>query len=77
MILSHIYAASCLFALGAVLAGQGPDSKQTDLKRKLTDKLAGKWIKNADWRTDFADAKARSKASGKLIFGYFTRSYAP
>ena len=77
MILSHIYAVSCLFALGAALAAQGPDSKQPELKRKLTEKLAGKWIKNADWRTDFADAKIKSKTSDKLIFGYFTRSYAP
>lgn len=77
MILPRAYAVSFIFALCAAVAAQGPDSKQDELKNKLAKKLAGTWIKNAEWRTDLADAKAKSKASGKLIFGYFTRSYAP
>jgi hypothetical protein len=43
----------------------------------LEKKLSAAWIKNADWMVGFAAAKAKSKASGKLIFAYFTRSYAP
>jgi len=30
----------------------------------------------ASWTTNYEDAKASAKASGKLILGYFTRSYA-
>ncbi|MEE2887603.1 MAG: hypothetical protein VX951_09250 [Planctomycetota bacterium] len=77
MILPRAYAVSFIFTLCATAAAQGPDSKQDELKNKLAKKLAGTWIKNTAWQTDLADAKAKSKASGKLIFGYFTRSYAP
>ena len=47
------------------------------LKKKLADKLAQKWVANAGWITDFAKAKAKAREQGKQIFAYFTRSYAP
>ena len=47
------------------------------MEAKLQEKLAKDFVKNADWVTDFDAAKQKAKESGKIIFAYFTRSYAP
>ena len=54
-----------------------PLSAQKDLEDKLDAFLAEEWLQNAAWTTDFEHAKKLSKQTGKKIFGYFTRSYAP
>jgi hypothetical protein len=46
-------------------------------EEKFQEKLAKPFVKNAAWILDFDKAKAEAVQSGKLIFGYFTRSYAP
>ncbi len=46
-----------------------------DLEDKLDEKLKKEFVGNAAWTTDFEAAKA--KETGKVIFAYFTRSYAP
>lgn len=50
---------------------------QVELKLRFTKKLEGAWIKNAAWNLDYEKALQASKASGKQVFAYFTRSYAP
>ena len=35
------------------------------------------WYTGGGWITDFEEAKAKSKKTGKPIFAYFTRTYAP
>jgi hypothetical protein len=56
-------------------APQGqPD--QATLKKNRDEKLAKDFLKKADWHTDFAKAKAQAKKDGKLVFTYFSRSYA-
>ena len=40
-------------------------------------KLLLPFLEQADWARRFDDAKTRATRSGKLIFAYFTRSYAP
>ncbi|MEZ6188840.1 MAG: hypothetical protein R3F62_28030 [Planctomycetota bacterium] len=66
--------------LGALLLAGGlaaPAAAQGgDLQGKLDKKLAEGWIKDPAWITDYDEAKAKSSESGKLIFGYFTRSYS-
>ncbi|MCA8926125.1 MAG: hypothetical protein KDD82_30240 [Planctomycetes bacterium] len=47
-----------------------------DLQGKLDKKLAEGWIKDPLWITDYDEAKQKAGESGKLIFGYFTRSYS-
>jgi hypothetical protein len=59
-----------LLALATIASAQ-------DMESRLEEKLAKDFVKNADWVTDFDAAKAKAKESGKLIFAYFTRSYAP
>ena len=66
-----------LFAMPDIAVAQDASPTPAELKARLEKELSGAWIKNADWVMDFDAAKAKSKASGKLIFAYFTRSYAP
>ena len=51
--------------------------QQDDLQDRLDQKLKSAFLENADWTTDFDKAKEKAADSGKVIFAYFTRSYAP
>ncbi|MEZ6188839.1 MAG: thioredoxin family protein [Planctomycetota bacterium] len=62
--------------LGALFLAVSPTFGQ-DLEAKLKEKLAHPWIQEQGWITDYDEAMAQAKESGKLIFGYFSRSYAP
>ena len=64
-------------AIPSIAVAQQAPPTPAELKSRLEKELSAAWIKNADWVMDFDAAKAKSKASGKLIFAYFTRSYAP
>ena len=63
--------ASLLLALVAA-----PTLAQTPEER-LETKMAKPFLQNAAWETDYDKACERAAADGKLIFAYFTRSYAP
>jgi hypothetical protein len=60
-----------------LLAFCGPLLGQEDLVKKKEKKLASKWLTKAPWITDYDQAREQAKNSGKPIFAYFTRSYAP
>ncbi len=60
-------------ALSASLVAQKSQEELTQLGEA---KLAKSVFKLASWGTDYDAARAEAKASGKLIFAYFTRSYA-
>jgi hypothetical protein len=49
---------------------------QDDLKAKRTEKLAKAVFKKTPWVTDYDKAREQAKKEGKLLFTYFTRSYA-
>lgn len=49
---------------------------QETLKANLEKKLASGFLKKAPWILELDQAKSEAKKSGKLIFAYFTRSYA-
>ena len=61
-------------AFTPTLTAQGA---QEELVKKRSEKLKSKFITNAAWFTDYDKARAEAKKGNKLIFGYFTRSYAP
>jgi hypothetical protein len=66
-----------LLVLTALLALTAPAfADKADLEKKLEKKLAAGWIKDPKWITDYDEAKAQAKKTGKVIFGYFTRSYS-
>ncbi|HMS16282.1 MAG TPA: hypothetical protein PKA37_05530 [Planctomycetota bacterium] len=46
-------------------------------EEKYNEKLKKDFVSKISWETDLAKAKERAAKEGKLIFGYFTRSYAP
>ena len=45
-------------------------------EEKLEKKLKEPWLVEGGWITDYDKAQEEAKKSGKLIFAYFTRSYA-
>jgi hypothetical protein len=49
---------------------------QDELKKRYEDKLTKPFLAAATWTTDYDKARATAKEEGKLLFGYFTRSYA-
>jgi len=66
-----LLAAAALGALALAAAAQD------DLQAKLDEKLQKEFVKKADWVLDYDEALAKAKETHKLIFAYFTRSYAP
>jgi hypothetical protein len=45
-------------------------------EEKLEEKLKESWLVDGGWIADYDKAREEAKKSGKLIFAYFTRSYA-
>ena len=72
-ILLRSLAAGLLFA--PVLSAGEPG--QDDLRRKYEKKLQLEFIDYGGWITDYDEARAKAKAEGKVLFVYFSRSYAP
>lgn len=66
---------ACILVAGADAQRRPPTAEQ--LVESRQQKLQEAFLANGDWALSFAAAKKRAKAEGKLIFGYFTRSYSP
>ena len=67
-------ATSLVLLLATAASAQDED---TDLKEKLAEKLQKPFASNAAWVLRFEDAKKLAGEKGKVIFAYFSRSYAP
>lgn len=68
--------------LGGLLAAglfAAPAAAQGDqaLEKKLEEKLSHDFIDFGGWITDYDAARARARETGKVLFVYFSRSYAP
>jgi hypothetical protein len=50
---------------------------QDEYKQKLEDKLKKPVFQKAHWIFDYDEARNEARKSGKTIFAYFSRSYAP
>lgn len=46
-------------------------------EEKLQKKLKAPFLKNAAWVLDYDEALKQAKENNKIIYAYFTRSYAP
>jgi len=68
--------AAAVFALLVAASPARAQDQQELMKKNLEEKLAKPFLKNATWIMDFDKAKEEAKKSKKLIFAYFTRSYA-
>lgn len=62
---------------GGVLLALAAAAAAGDLEDRLEEKLSKEFVRNAVWMTDYDQVKAKAKESGKPIFAYFSRSYAP
>jgi len=71
--LLSVLAAGLLFAPAVTAATNGVDEMQDRYEKKL--KL--KFIEHGGWITDYDQARSMAKEQGKVLFVYFSRSYAP
>jgi hypothetical protein len=64
--------------IAALLASLLPaqEKSQEDLTKLRAEKLAKDVFKKAAWVADYDKAREQAKRENKLIFAYFTRSYA-
>jgi len=63
--------------LAPELAAQDRTYDQEKMAANYAEMQTHSWFQDGGWMTDFDAAKARSAETGKPIFAYFTRSYAP
>jgi hypothetical protein len=73
--LTAALAAALTAALPAQGPAQGPDQQQLIAQRDA--KLRSAFLKQADWVLSYEEARAVAGETGKPIFAYFSRSYAP
>ena len=60
-----------------LLAPPASAQSQEDYKERYAEKLTHEFIGYGGWLTDYDEARARAKKEGKVLFVYFSRSYAP
>ena len=65
-------------AAGLILVPTAPvEEPQEDLKRSYEHKLSLEFIEYGRWITDYDEARAQAREEDKVLFVYFSRSYAP
>ena len=52
-------------------------ARAQSFEEKLEEKLKKPFATNVAWVLDYAAAKKQAAEGGKVIFAYFSRSYAP
>jgi hypothetical protein len=57
-------------------AAEKKAKQQADFKEKYEAKLKEPWLVDYGWITDYDKAREKAAADGKLMVGYFTRSYS-
>ena len=62
--------------LAALLPAQSQEPSQEQLIKQRADKLAKEVFTKAPWVADYDKAREQAKKENKLMFAYFTRSYA-
>lgn len=54
-----------------------PATAQDDNESKYNAKIQETFVSNIDWVMSLEEAQQQAKEKRMLIFGYFSRSYAP
>lgn len=62
---------------GLLLTPAVAAQSQQELKQKYEEKLSHEFIEHGGWITDYDAARAKAKEEDKVLFVYFSRSYAP
>ena len=68
---------STTLALALGLAMALPATAQDDNEAKYNAKIQETFVSNIDWVMSLEEAQQQAKEKRMLIFGYFSRSYAP
>ncbi len=63
-------------AAAALLLSAGMAWADDELQAKYEEKIAKPFVKHGGWMMDYDAAREKAKEENKLIFAYFTRSYA-
>jgi hypothetical protein len=63
----------CL-AFALLLAGS---VRAQSFEERLEKKLQAPFLKNAPWVLDYDEARKLAREKGRVVFAYFTRSFAP
>ena len=61
----------------ALLLSLSATSSAQSLEEKLEEKLKKPFASNVPWVLSFGEAKKQAGVNGRVIFAYFSRSYAP
>jgi len=61
----------------ALLLAMAATSRAQSMEERLAAELKEPFLSNAAWVLDYAEAMKKAKEENKVIFAYFTRSYAP
>ena len=62
--------------MGAAQASQA-SGQQGKYKKNYEKALKAEFVEFGGWITDYDEARVRAEKEGKLIFAFFSRSYAP
>ncbi len=65
-----------MLAAGLLAGFCSAAAAQDSMESKLEKKIKAPFLSKAGWITDYDKAREESRKSGRLIFAYFTRSYA-
>jgi hypothetical protein len=65
------------FASTAVAQDSATPETKDPLETKYEAKVSEAWFTSNEFTSDYDTARAKAKETGKPIFAYFTRSYAP
>lgn len=63
--------------IALALAALGAAAFAQSLEERLAEKMKKPFVSNVAWVTGYETALARAREEGKLVFAYFSRSYAP
>ncbi len=63
--------------LFATLLIANPATAQGKLEKLRTEKLNKPFAQAVAWELDYKTALERAAVEGKVVFGYFTRSFSP
>jgi len=74
-LLRHSASLALLAALAPLATPAAQD--QADLRARYEEKLSHDFVGYGGWITDYDEARAKAKAENKVLFVYFSRSYAP
>lgn len=71
----HAFVLPAILALLSAAPAQA--QHQDQLKANLEKKLAKEFVESGAWRLDYDEARAEAAREKKLLFVYFTRTFAP